>query len=87
MPDNADSNGRLSLREHFDFRFDTLEREIRESRDDAKERERVRQKLVDAMLEDHETRIRCQERQSVWKWIAQAVVGLLALVGIGVGSS
>lgn len=68
----APFNGQLPLRDYLDFRFGVLEGIIKEDRTETK-----------AILKDHEDRIRCQEKESIWKWIAQAVVGVLAVIGIG----
>jgi len=61
------ANNRVSLRDYLEQRFDALDNRLDRR---------------DAIVGDHETRIRVIEKQSTWKWIAHIAQG----VGLGLSS-
>ena len=74
MADPSGGNSRVSLRDHMNLRFDALERRL----DDYC-------KKIDQRLEDHEQRIRAQEKQTPWRTVAESITGILAIVAVGLG--
>lgn len=75
MADTSQQNGRVPVLTVMEMRFDGLERLINERFD-----------ALVAIQRDHETRIRSLERQTPWRNIVEAFIGLLAAIGVATGA-
>ena len=72
MSQDSPQNGRVSIRDYFEFRFDALEETLKTDREAAKNK-----------TDDHEDRIRSLEKRITWSNVIQGVGTLFAyLLGI-----
>ena len=67
-------NGRVSLREYIEQRFDGLERRIDACLQDAHEERK-----------DHENRLRALEKREPWRNAVEVILGVLAAIATALG--
>jgi hypothetical protein len=67
-------NGRVSLREYIEARFDALEEKLA-----------VQQAHYQSCMDDHEGRIRDLEKREPVRNVAEAVIGIVAVAAAALG--
>jgi len=72
MPD--ETNGRVSLRDYIELRFDALDATLAQDRKAEKEK-----------ADDHETRIRTLEKREPWRTAIEGVAVLGGIIGTALG--
>jgi len=81
----SQENGRPSWREYIDFKFATERQHTDQQFVALRDAFLAYCKMADTEREDHEKRIRAQEKQGPWRTVGEGLAGLIAIIAMALG--